>query len=280
MSFYNFYWLNHVLNQSLTCINWYPSGIHSINWSLSYFFFNCSFQFKIFYKLNQEIGVNWLYWIDSTLWFLINLWLISFLDFYLNQKFSFFEVHTTMANFNMNTMSNFSHFLGSSKKILMLIPEYYEQCSGRMEDYLNGSDEDLMISIKRWEFFQAMLVDVGTTASSDSMITWGSMMKETDKKCMCELCGALPPVVCNYVRGWKTTKKIWDTLKEKYQGNEKTKKSPVKQCLLELGEFKQKKIESMESYYDRLNKLIFKCSHFGVTHLSLDFNLTFLMGLR
>ena len=48
-----------------------------------------------------------------------------------------------MANFNMNTMSSFSHLLGSSTKISMLIPDYYEQWTDRMEDYLNGMDEDL-----------------------------------------------------------------------------------------------------------------------------------------
>ena len=57
---------------------------------------------------------------------------------------------------------------------------------------------------------------------------------------MLELCGALPLVVYNYVCNSKTSNEIWDTLKEKYQGNEKTKISSVKQCMLEFGEFKQK----------------------------------------
>ena len=48
-----------------------------------------------------------------------------------------------MVNFNMNTMTSFSHLLGSSTKIPMLIPEYYDQWADRMEDYLNGIDEEL-----------------------------------------------------------------------------------------------------------------------------------------
>ena len=68
-------------------------------------------------------------------------------------------------------------------------------------------------------------------------------------------------------------------LEDKYQGKEKTKMSSIKQCLLELGEFKQKDNESIESYYDQLNELLFKCSRYGVTRSSLEFNLHFLKGL-
>ena len=83
----------------------------------------------------------------------------------------------------------------------------------------------------------------------------------------------------NYLRSCKTTKEIWDMLKEKYQGSEKTKKSSVKQCMLELGEFKQKDNKSIALYYDRLKDLIFKCTRYGVTRSTLEYNLTFLMGL-
>ena len=48
-----------------------------------------------------------------------------------------------MSNFNMNTMTSFSHLLGSSTKIPMLIPEYYDQWADRTKDYLNGLDEEL-----------------------------------------------------------------------------------------------------------------------------------------
>lgn len=47
-------------------------------------------------------------------------------------------------------------------------------------------------------------------------------MNENDKKFMCELHGALSPVVYDYVRGSVTANQIWDTLKEMYQGNEKS----------------------------------------------------------
>ncbi|CAI9269200.1 unnamed protein product [Lactuca saligna] len=67
-----------------------------------------------------------------------------------------------------------------------------------------------------------MLVTVGMSATSEDMISRGSKMQENDKKCRRELRGALPPVVYNYVRGCETAKQIWDTLKEKYHGNEKT----------------------------------------------------------
>lgn len=59
-----------------------------------------------------------------------------------------------------------------------------------------------------------------------------------DKKYLCELHGALLPIFYNYVRSFKTAKEIRDTLKEIYQGSEKTKKSSMKQYLSELGECK------------------------------------------
>ena len=64
-----------------------------------------------------------------------------------------------------------------------------------------------------------MLFTIGTSTNSEDMITRGNKMTENDKKCMRELRGALPPVVYNYVRGCETAKKIWYTLKEKYQSN-------------------------------------------------------------
>lgn len=81
----------------------------------------------------------------------------------------------------------------------------------------------------------------------------------------------------NYVCDYSTAKEIWDTWKEKYQGSEKAKKSLVKQCVLELGDIKQKNIEL---YYDHLNELIFKCSRYGVNISTIDYNLTFIMGLH
>ena len=73
---------------------------------------------------------------------------------------------------------------------------------------------------------------------------------------MRELRGALPPIVQNYLRGCKTEKEIWNNFKEQFQGSEKTKINSVKQCLVELMEFKQKDGESIEGYYDCLNELI------------------------
>lgn len=59
------------------------------------------------------------------------------------------------------------------------------------------------------------------------MIALGNKKKANDKRCIRELCGALPPVVYNYIRGYNTSQEIWNTLKEKFQGNERKKKSSV-----------------------------------------------------
>lgn len=105
-----------------------------------------------------------------------------------------------MVNFKLNTMTNFCHLLGSATKIPMLILEYYEQWTDRMKDYLNDIDEDLMKSINKGPFLPKMLMVVGTAATAEDMITQGNKMKANDKKFLRELCGALPPVLYNYVR--------------------------------------------------------------------------------
>ena len=45
-------------------------------------------------------------------------------------------------------------------------------------------------------------------------------------------------------------------------------------------DFKQKLNETIEEYYDRLNELIFKCNRYRVVSTALEFNLTFILGLR
>ena len=143
-----------------------------------------------------------------------------------------------MANFNMNTMTSFSHLLGSSTKIPMLIPEYYDQWADRMEDYLNGIDEELWNCIDGTVQAPANVQPIGASTTTPEVLERQNRLKKNEKRCMRELRGALPPVVYNYIRSCKTAKEIWITLKEKYQGSEKTKINSVKQCIVELKEFR------------------------------------------
>ena len=107
-----------------------------------------------------------------------------------------------------------------------------------MEDYLNGIDEDLWKCITVDIESSGSLQNIGYVASSPEVSNQAERKKRNVKKWLPELRGALPPIVYNYVHGCSTAKEIWATLNEKYQESEKTKKSYVKQCLLELGEFK------------------------------------------
>lgn len=125
-----------------------------------------------------------------------------------------------------------------------------------------------------------MLQQVGTVASNLDVVQQEEKQNNNEKRFLCELRCALPPVVYNYVHGCKTSTEILDTLKHKYQGSEKTKKSSVKQCLLEVVEFKQKEGENFELYYDCLNELIFKCSRYGFNRSTIEYNSSLLMGLR
>lgn len=129
-----------------------------------------------------------------------------------------------------------------------------------MDDYLKGIDEDLWKSIDKGPYHDDLVQAIGNVGAAENMVAHGNKRKANDKKCLCELKGALPPIVYNYVSGCKTTKEIWDALKEKYQGNERTKKSSVTKCFSELSNFKQKENKKIEAYYDKMNDLIFKCN--------------------
>ena len=126
-----------------------------------------------------------------------------------------------------------------------------------MEDHLNGLDEELWNCIKGSVQPPSNAQNLGSSGSTFAVEEQATRLKNNEKHCMRELRGALPPVVYNYIRGCKTEKDIWNTLKEKYQGSEKTKINSVKQCLVELKEFKQKENEMTEVYYDRLSHLNF-----------------------
>ena len=185
-----------------------------------------------------------------------------------------------MASFNLNSMTSFSHLLGSSTKIPMLILEYYDQWADRMQDYLNGLDEDLCNCISGEINPPTTVQSIGVSSRSSEVENQSNRLKQLEKKCMRELRGALPPVVYNYVRTCTTAKEIWNNLKDKFQGSEKTKITSVKQCLVELKDFKQKESESIEVYYDRFNELIYRCNRYGIIRSSMEFNLIFVMGLR
>ena len=99
----------------------------------------------------------------------------------------------------------------------MLIPEYYDQWDDRMEDYLNGIDEDLWKCITDGSCLAVLLREVGTASSNTNVGQQTEKHMKNKKRCLCELRGALPTLVYNYVHCCKTSKKIWDTLKDKYQ---------------------------------------------------------------
>ena len=143
-----------------------------------------------------------------------------------------------MANFNLNSMTSYSHLLGSSTKIPMFIPEYYDQWVDRMQDYLNGLDEELWSCITGKSTPPPNVQAIGSSSETSSVTDQVDRLKKLERRCMRELRGALPPVVYNYVRSCTTAKDVWNNLKEKFQISEKTKINSVKHGLIELNEFK------------------------------------------
>lgn len=100
-----------------------------------------------------------------------------------------------------------------------------------MQDYFHGIDEDLWRSIESGPYRETWVQAVGNARAVEDMIAQVNKKKANDKKCLHELRGDLPRVVYNYVHRCKDAKEIWDTLKGKYQGNERMKKSSVTKCL-------------------------------------------------
>ncbi|XP_052622499.1 uncharacterized protein LOC128127833 [Lactuca sativa] len=84
-------------------------------------------------------------------------------------------------------MTSFSHLLGSSTKILMLIPEYYDQWADRMQDYLNGLDEDLWNCISGEINPPATVQSIGASSSSSEVENQSNRLKQLEKKYMREL---------------------------------------------------------------------------------------------
>ena len=105
-----------------------------------------------------------------------------------------------MENFNLNSMTSYSHLLGSSTKIPMLIPEYYDQWSDHMKDYLNGLDEELWSCIFGNVTLPTNIQPIRSSYYTSSVGDQTDRLKKLEKRCISELRSAFPPVVYNYVR--------------------------------------------------------------------------------
>ncbi|CAI9263793.1 unnamed protein product [Lactuca saligna] len=123
---------------------------------------------------------------------------------------------------NVNTMMNYANIISSSIKTPMLLPEYYDKCVDRMEDYLNGIDDDLCHPIRDGPFCANTVEDVGTATHDDIFIVTRLKKEVNDKRCIRELRGDLPLGFYNYICGCKSPRVIWNTLNETFQGNERT----------------------------------------------------------
>lgn len=110
-----------------------------------------------------------------------------------------------MENLNVNTKINYANVLGSTMKILMLLPEYYNQWFDPIEDYLNGIDKHLCHSIQEGSCHGLLIQAVGSVGVAEDIIAQRNKKKVNDQHCLRELHEAFPPRVYNYIRGSKTT---------------------------------------------------------------------------
>lgn len=158
-------------------------------------------------------------------------------------------------------MMNLANHLDSSTKSPKLLPEYYDQWANRVEDYLNDIDKDLCCTIIDGPFFATAIEVVGIVAHNENKTATRLRKEVNDKRCIRELWVALPIVISNYIHGYKTTQEIRNTLKEKFQGNERTNK---------------RDLPTVVYYYDWFNDLIYKCSRSNVVHTVPECNITFI----
>ena len=74
-----------------------------------------------------------------------------------------------MANLNVNVAKNYANLLGSATKILMMLLEYYDQQTNRMEDYPNGIDEDLQRSIEKGPYHADLVQAIGNDGATEDV---------------------------------------------------------------------------------------------------------------
>ncbi|CAI9297700.1 unnamed protein product [Lactuca saligna] len=104
-----------------------------------------------------------------------------------------------MENLNVKTVMKYVNLLGFATKVPMLLLEYYNQWADHMEDNLNGIDVDIWRSIEKGPYHADLIQVVGNACIAEDMIAQGNNKKANDERCLCELPGALPLVVYNYV---------------------------------------------------------------------------------
>lgn len=75
-----------------------------------------------------------------------------------------------MVNLNINTMVNYANILGSSTRTPMLLPEYHDHWSDRVENYPSRYNEYLWRSINKGPYRPTFVETIRTTTQNESMI--------------------------------------------------------------------------------------------------------------
>lgn len=79
-----------------------------------------------------------------------------------------------------------------------MFPEYYDQRTNRIIDYLNFLEKNLQRLINKGGYDEKRVTIVSDVIASEGMGARKRRMEENYMKCMRELRGALPPYLCGY----------------------------------------------------------------------------------
>lgn len=79
-----------------------------------------------------------------------------------------------------------------------MFPEYYDQRTNRIVDYLNFLEKNLQRLISEGGYDEKRVIIVSDVTTSEGMGARKRRMEENYRKCMREFRGALPPYLCGY----------------------------------------------------------------------------------
>ncbi|KAI3708855.1 hypothetical protein L2E82_38363 [Cichorium intybus] len=173
---------------------------------------------------------------------------------------------------NINSVS-IANSIGSGTRAPILIPEEYKSWVGRMNLHLNSISEDV------WKCVDGSLPDNMTSLTSNLDIL--NERKKLELQAKKELVSGIPHSILSQMNDiiLLTANQIWQTLKNRFEGNERIIGNKKTSVLNEFDNFKMFSHETIHDAHDRFNLITIKMNNLGIKKSQHEINLKFLNNL-
>ncbi|KAI3752793.1 hypothetical protein L2E82_24830 [Cichorium intybus] len=173
---------------------------------------------------------------------------------------------------NINSVS-IANSIGSGTRAPILIPEEYKSWVGRMNLHLNSISEDV------WKCVDGSLPDNMTSLTSNLDIL--NERKKLELQAKKELVSGIPHSILSQMNDiiLLTANQIWQTLKIRFEGNERIIGNKKTSVLNEFDNFKMFSHETIHDAHDRFNLITIKMNNLGIKKSQHEINLKFLNNL-